>query len=228
MKKYKKILIVPLLSFLCLNKVYAECSQQEIDEFKKIEDQYTVTYEYDENSKMYTVKLNRPNDKYEYLMPSSIGGIETKDNYNYIITNVIGGEYTFQVIKETDPTCAYVFKNITVNMQKYNKYSESDLCKGNEEFYLCQEKYDQDIDQETFESRIEIYEQTKQENSETTTDTIETKEKKKYAIKEKYLNVINYVEDNLIIITGAVITIIIAIIFAIHMIKKRIKRRRLE
>ena len=149
MKIKKKLLIIPLLSFLCLNKVYAECSQQEIDEFKKIEDQFTVTYELDNSSKLYTIYLKNPQiGKYGYEISGiSENIVPTIENDTVILKNVVSGNYNFAVYNNNE-NCKEPLKKNDLNLLKYNKYSESKACDGLEDFYLCQETYDEEIDEE--------------------------------------------------------------------------------
>ena len=228
MKLYKKLLIIPLLSFICLPKVYAECSQAEIDEFKKIENQFTVTYEYNSSTKKYTIYLNRPNDKYTYSIPDEIDEIGEEpiiESKRLILKNVPGGEYEFNVVLPS-PECDASVKTVSINTGKYNKYSESELCNGNEDFYLCQETYEgnEEIDEETFESRLDMYKE-KKEQQEAKIDENKTEEKGNKLIENK---IIDFIKENIIYISITMVLLLIIILWLILSIKKHKKRSVLE
>ena len=48
MQKTKYFMLFGLLFFLCLDSVYAACSTNELNEFKRIKDDYKVTYEFNQ------------------------------------------------------------------------------------------------------------------------------------------------------------------------------------
>lgn len=51
MQKTKYFMLFGLLFFLCLDSVYAACSTNELNEFKRIKDDYKVTYEFNQKTK---------------------------------------------------------------------------------------------------------------------------------------------------------------------------------
>ena len=53
MNRKKYLILTTMLSLLCINKTYAACTQQEINDFKKIEDEYKITYKFDKETKTY-------------------------------------------------------------------------------------------------------------------------------------------------------------------------------
>ena len=64
----KKYIISALLIFILnINTISAACTQEEINEFKKIEDEYKVTYNFNQNTKKYKIKFTASMpDKYYY------------------------------------------------------------------------------------------------------------------------------------------------------------------
>ena len=79
MKKNKKIILFTILSLLFSTNVYASCTEEEINDFKKIEDEYKITYEFNKETKDYTVIFTRKEpDKYDYYIDST--GIKCDDS----------------------------------------------------------------------------------------------------------------------------------------------------
>ena len=64
--KIKRYTTITLILFLLgISNIYASCTQEEINNFKKVEDEYTVKYEFDKTTKTYTIYFKMPNsDKY--------------------------------------------------------------------------------------------------------------------------------------------------------------------
>ena len=63
MKKYKFILFIVSLSLLLPTIIHADCSKEEIDNFKDIENEFKVTYEFDKETKLYVLTLYIPNSR---------------------------------------------------------------------------------------------------------------------------------------------------------------------
>ena len=63
MNKHKKITLFFLLFSLFNTKVYASCTTEEKNVFKKVESKYNITYEFDKTSKDYTITLYNPKYK---------------------------------------------------------------------------------------------------------------------------------------------------------------------
>lgn len=228
MHKLKYILFSFILLTLLPLSVKADCQS----DFKAIEDQFKVTYTYDINTDEFTITLINPNfHTYSYLFDelyeSSERVVENekitatikkykKTSYTYSIYG-IKGECSLQKLKEE-----------TIELKKYNKYAESDLCKGNEDFALCQKDYDKQISNETFESRLETYKQSVQKNDDKEKNT-DTNEQKVNENKNNFLNnVINYAKENALYLIFIVIFSLIIIATIVTYTKSIIKSRRLE
>ena len=154
-KRYLTLTLV--LSLIGMNKSYAACTQEQLDAFKLVEDQYKVTVRLNQLTKKYDVILYRNiNNKYMYVIDRNITTNENvlSDENTITFKNALHGEYTVEII---DDNCKDSYKTITIKVPRYNQYSEDPLCEGIEEFYLCQESYEKEIDRETFESRINTY-----------------------------------------------------------------------
>ncbi len=215
MKKYKLLTLV-ISIFILLPKVYAECTQEEIDYFKEIEDEYQITYTFNEDTKDYTVTFyeSEPDSYYYYFDAAEEERLCDEADGKYVCKNVKPGSYEIEVYAATD-TCEVSIKKETLDLN-YNQFSKDELCDGIEEFVLCQPDYDQDISYEEFISRVETYKKTKE--PEPNNNNQQKSENK----------IIEYINNNLfqvIVISAFVVMVIITIILTASSIRKS---RRLE
>ena len=224
MIKKRYLTLTLALSLIGMNKSYAACTQEQLDAFKLVEKEYKITYELNRSTKDYTVKLQEnENNKYEYVFSENLvkDKILSVENNTTIIERVYPGEYTVY-IRSKEELCNDNLKTITIKLPRYNIYSEDPLCDGIEEFYLCQETYEKEIDRETFESRINTYKKSKEQQNKQETS-------KDNEAKEKGLNeLLTYIQNNPIQVIIVVIFIILVIITIIVTIKQSRKSRRLE
>jgi len=227
MKLNKKYLLIPLLSFLCLTKVYADCSQDEIDEFKKIEDDYNITATINLDNKQPLIIINNPEPKkfgYQLIQENgSIISLHDIKETEVAISNILPGAYTVEIIGLTN-TCNSTLRTETLTVFKYNKYSEDQLCKGNEEFYLCQVMYDTDIDYETFKSRLELY----IKNKNTSIEDLNVAEQDENIINKTFENIINFLTKYYVVIIISIVCIVIMAAIITALSKSLKKKRRLE
>ena len=223
MIKNKIILLMISLSLFMPSTIYADCTKEEIDNFKKIEDEYKVTYEFDKDSKTYTVYLTNPNTS-KYTFSGSIfdesNSVSLTEDKKTKIEKVKAGNYNVKILIAND-TCEVVLKEISLELPKYNQYYNDPLCEGIEEFVLCQQTYNKDIDRETFISRVEAYKKSKKEKEEKENNSKNKEEKKDNEI-------LKYVEENWFKIAIIVVFIIMVIITIILTAKSIRKSRRLE
>lgn len=219
MNKYKYLLITTFLSFILLpNITYADCTEEEIAHFKEIEDEYKITYEFNQETKSYTIKYKVPEpDMYDYIsyIDEDADCRDLNEN-EFECYNIYPGEYDIEIVGQTE-TCGRIFKAITIKLAEYNNYSSDPLCKGIEEFVLCQPTYDKVITYEEFVSRVNVYKKTKA-----------NKKKEENKEKEIIKPILDYIEDNLFQIIVIIIFITIVIITIIITAKSIRKSRRLE
>ena len=220
MKIYKKTIFTTILFLTCITNTYAACTQEEINEFKKIEDQYTVKYEFNKDTKDYTLTFNAPRmDEYSYQLNLDMNKVRFKNSTetSFTFSGILAGEYKFE-IAGIKGECEDVLKTITLNLSEYNKFADDPLCEGIEEFVLCQPIYEKEIDYETFVSRVNTYKKSKEKK--------EQKQEPQQTAKEN--PVLEYIQENLIQIIIIVIFIILVIITTCVTIKSIRKSRRLE
>lgn len=220
MNKNKLLLLIPL-SLLIPTIAYADCTKEEIQEFKEVEEDYKITYEFDKDTKLYSLTFYNPkSDLYDFIgeNDSIFSNCEVIDETKAKCDNIKSGTYNFEVVGLSE-TCNNTLKKVTLTLPKYNSYAEDPLCEGIEEFVLCQPTYDKDIDYDTFVSRVNSYKKTKQEKEEEI--------KPKTTDKEESI-IIKYIKDNLFQIIIIVIFIIMVITTIILSAKSIKKSRRLE
>ena len=222
MIKKKHIALFLILSLFSIDNVYADgaCNNDDKKEFREYSKDFKVTYEFNLETKDYTVTTYNPKpDKYRYVITED----EFYDKNEQIIDNktiytgISPGKYIIKIL-ENEGGCRSILKEIEIDMPKYNIYYQDPLCEGIEEFVLCQPTYKRDIDRETFEYRIKDYKNQKQEQA-----NAEKQEEK--ITKDK---ITNYIKDNLIQIIIIVVFILLVIITSIITIKTTRKSRRLE
>lgn len=215
----KKILTFTiLLSLLFPNLVKAECDNKD-EYFESIKDQFKVTYETDYELKQNVLILNNPHPESYFMILVSYGeySCNAKGEYTKKCTNIKPGEYEIKIYNNNNYSCSVGTINFTLPW--FNEYYNDDLCKGLEDFYLCQPDYDKEIDYDTFKSRIELYINKQDEKTENDNDI-----KKNIKQAEEKFNIIEYINNNLatiIIITIFVILTTVTIILTINSERKR-------
>lgn len=227
MIKKKYIISTLILSLLCMNRTYAVCSEQVTEElkkeFEKIEDQYKITTTFNSEDKTYSMRIEEGNrNKFSYAF-----AIDYPYNCKYISNTVRecdgfknGTSIIAYMIGKTN-TCIDKIKTEEIELKKYNKYYGDPLCEGIEEFVLCQQMYDREIDRTTFEKRIKSYKESKQ---------LKEEEQQKELEKENDIGnkIETYLKENLIQVTIISIFVILIVISSIVGYKIIRKNRRLE
>jgi len=224
MNKKKYIAFPILLSLLCINNVYADCTQQARDEFKTIEDQYKITTEYNRETKTYTMRIEEGKpEKFRYVFSMEYDYRNFKKiNENVAeITGLKPGMSFDVTIMGQMANCRDSVRVDYVKLKRNNEYYGDPLCKGIEEFALCQEFYEREINRETFEKRIESYKESKIEKQ-------QIEEQKNSKEKNTLKEISTYLKENLIQVIIVVIFIILIIVTIITTIIREKKSRRLE
>ena len=219
MNKFKYLLLLAIVFIILPNTIYADCTEEEITHFKEIEDEYKITYEFDEESKDYIVTFTNPEPtKYIYIITINDDSECIEKEANKLeCKHVPPDDYQIK-IRSANNSCTLTYKTIELNLSKYNPYFNDPLCEGIEEFVLCQETYGKEIDYDTFISRVNTYKKTKQN---------QTPEEEKN--DTKIINdIFELIKENLfqiIIIIVFVIAVAVTIILTVKSIRKS---RRLE
>lgn len=166
MKNIKYYLITLLLILININIVYADCTDEEIKNLKKEANKIEITYKHIEEeiedaegvgkNLFYLTIKNIPDDVYFK---------EATYDINYPVEEIKDGKFV-----ETYSTGKWIFEfystkcnikltSISVNLPRYNPYSENELCEGinGDDFKLCNKYYDYDVSYEQFEQRVKQY-----------------------------------------------------------------------
>lgn len=217
----KKVITIILVSLIInTNIIYAECTTEEQEYYKSIEDKYQTTYVFDKESRTYTMTLTYGDiSTFSYSIEGDgmeIANIEVTDKI--IVSNLAPGQYIAFVVGLTD-SCNDVLKKEEITLPQYNQYAYDPVCEGIEEFVLCSPTYDKELDYDTFISRVNSYKKNKANQDKTDNNTEE-----KPTIKEWFKD--NYMYFIYAII-GIVVLLIIALIVKVIYNHER-KRRRLE
>ena len=217
----KKIITIILVSLIInTNIIYAECTTEEQEYYKSIEDKYQTTYVFDKESRTSTMTLTYGDiSTFSYSIEGDgmeIANIEVTDKI--IVSNLAPGQYIAFVVGLTD-SCNDVLKKEEITLPQYNQYAYDPVCEGIEEFVLCSPTYNKELDYDTFISRVNSYKKNKANQDKTDNNTEE-----KPTIKEWFKD--NYMYFIYAII-GIVVLLIIALIIKVIYNHER-KRRRLE
>lgn len=217
----KKVITIILVSLIInTNIIYAECTTEEQEYYKSIEDKYQTTYVFDKESRTYTMTLTYGDiSTFSYSIEGDgmeIANIEVTDKI--IVSNLAPGQYIAFVVGLTD-SCNDVFKTEEITLPEYNQYAYDPVCEGIEEFVLCSPTYDKELDYDTFISRVNSYKKNKA-NQDKTDNNTEEKPTIKEWLKDNYMYFIYA-------IIGIVALLIIALIVKVIYNHER-KRRRLE
>ena len=218
----KKIIMITLVSLIVnTNIIYAECTSKDTDYFKSIEDKYQITYEFNKDTRTYTMNLiygdmssfvyNIAGDGIENIKAKLVGD-------ELIVENLIPGQYNVHIVGASD-SCYDVFKKETIILPQYNQYAYDPACEGIEEFALCSPTYDKYLDYNTFISRVNSYKKSKT-NNDKPDNNVEEKNTLLEWLKNNYFYIIYAV-------IGIVVLLIIILIIKVIYNKER-KRRRLE
>lgn len=238
MKKSKYILTTILLSLSLCTEVSAKCTEEMKQRFKEIEKKYTITRSFDEKTQEYVFTYHMPKSLYfEFHIESETGvtcvfkdpqnaECRTKDlkkKQNFIIK----GKYSScdeELKKESAVTA-------TEKKEVYNKYSESKLCEGIEEFVLCQKDYSKELTEDEFKKRVETYKNSqtkKEENNNIEVENSKTEQQEENTLKKVFDKVFDYIKGHIVVIGSTIALIILTIITIILNVKSIKKSRRLE
>lgn len=222
-----KYLILTLILFISnIIPVYASCTEEEMNNFKKIKNDYSITTTYNQENKTYSMKVvSKEPKKYNYVFT-----IDYEYECNNLNETTIectglkpGTEFFARVIGVTEQ-CDDLLKEEKIKLEYYNEFHDDPLCEGIEEFVLCQETYSKELDYETFESRVNTYKKT--EHEEQKQEEIKKEEEK--SIESIINKIISYIKENLLQIIIVTTFIILLVISIIVMSKSSRKSRRLE
>lgn len=228
--KRNKLYVVLFMLFCLLSNnsiIKAEeytCDKEEYAIYKKLADQIKVSFKrmdnyYNEdgsvNKDYYMIEVNGLHERlalFNYEIPLGISGLNADDG-NYTTYGIKNGTYTFYV-KAFSAYCKNeIFRTITINIPKYNVYADREECKDvdKNKFVLCNENYQFEIEEETFNKRLTQYKKdNKAKNIKVSKDD---NKKDTIDIKKTWLDkLIDFFKEYYIFLISGIIILIIGII----------------
>ena len=232
----KKIILIFIGFMIFPFIVFADCAS----DFKAIEQEFKVYYKYNKDTDDFDITFVNP-DKTKYTFGyhdrDEIGKFTISIQNNkekLLLKNYKGSKYEYNFVAISGNCKNNVANSGTIELKKYNPYSDSELCKGHEEFVLCQREYDKAIDEETFKSRLESYVNSKNESAASSNvvnnnNNNNNNDKKTIDNNSNFISkILNYIQEHIITVIIIIVVTIALIISIIAYVKKIIKSRRLE
>lgn len=162
MKNIKYIIFVFISLFFNVFYVQAQCTNNEINELKKLADDIKITYKHmgviktddyiDYNSFNVTVK-NFSDNLYITYLDGTNKILPKNGTASVTLSN---GDWEFRVFSNK---CDDEISLINVHLPKFNMYSLDPLCDGidGDDFPLCGKYYEYDVSYESFVERVNYY-----------------------------------------------------------------------
>ena len=141
MNKKKYIAFPILLSLLCINSVYAACTEELENEYIKIKNQYKITPTCNSIEKNYTVRIEQPNtNKFRYAtaITSQYKCEKISDTVTECYGLKPGTSFNAYILGDTKE-CDIMFKEEEIYLDKLNKFYGDPLCEGIEDFIYDKE-----------------------------------------------------------------------------------------
>jgi len=223
MNTIKYSLITLILMLINIYPIYADCTDEEINNLKKETDKIEIIYKHlgevtkEDGSKAYNEFMvtakNIPENVYIHLSPM------TEENFfeenGEVRIKLTTGEWTYNLYSSV---CEDNIDKIKVKLPIFNIYSLDPLCEGidGNKFKLCGKYYESTISRDIFEKRVKEYRNTHfiEINNDSENDI---------SLISKIINFIK--KEKLYLLIGITLLLIIATI--IKIIKVRNKRKEL-
>ena len=152
------------MSFILNKKVYAECSNDEKEKYKKLVENIRINYNYlneTDNSNNFSLSIsNLPKEIYIITYPVYVFTNDTDNKYINITSGPIDGGTNVKISYYTsdNSTCPdQLLKTSTFNIPVYNEYWNDELCKGIEDFKYCSKFISNKITYEGFKKNVLKY-----------------------------------------------------------------------
>lgn len=194
----KKCIFVIIVMFIFSIEVKADCSYNDIAKYKSYISNVTTTYDYRiEGTRAYfdVTVSNIPNNVYML-------DISTGNTYNDFVNNEITiNNYSMDKITYkfyyNDCENTYLGSKYII-FPNYNPYSTEELCKGIEDYKMCQKWLDNNYSYEQFVEEIEKYKK-----------SLEPKEIEDNIVYERSLidKIVNFYINNYYYLLGTIVVI---------------------
>lgn len=227
MKKKIYVLVTLALFLFNIEPISAACTQDAKNGFKKVEDKYKVTYEYDKSTKKYNIIFtgSKPSEYFYQIYTNETFECSVINDTTSKCGYFPEGTYTV-VISGVTNECNEILKTEKIVLPHYNELADDPLCEGIEEYILCNPEYSKEIDYESFVSRTESYKKNKPNKKEEV--VVEKEEEKEKQTNETLNKIVNFFKQYWIEIIVVVVFIILLIATIIVKAKSIRKSRYLE
>ena len=177
----KKIIFFTLMLFILSPSVYADCTS----DFKEVEKNFKVSYNYNEETDDFTITLINPDyERYAFVHRNrdEVKNANVEFAGKAMKTEIHGHkstEYVYSIMALYSGCANNTVKEEKITLTKYNPYADSPLCVGNEEFALCKKEYAEEMTEDEFKSRLETYKKSKEDNTNNTSNDTNNNDKSK-------------------------------------------------
>lgn len=156
-----------------INNIYADELEKILEPYKKEAEKVTARYQLDENytdengnkkNGMFIIEINNLTENLKVKIDDGdFIRYDKTDNGKLILNGVESGIKKIYIYSVKAPT---FLRTITVNIPKYNYYSEREECNGisKEELDVCDKWYKYELNETTFLKKINEYKKTQEEN----------------------------------------------------------------
>lgn len=183
MKKRILMIILLLLIPLKINEVSAivisSCKISVLSELKSVASNINLSYTYEirNNNAYFKVTINNLNNKFYIIDNLGNKFYYNNSNNGEIITNEYSNiEKIKYSIYSNIPECMNdLLTTKYINLPTYNIYYTDPLCKGMEDYKICQKWYKQTLDYDEFVIKVNKYKNVHKELEEVKKETVSTK-----------------------------------------------------
>lgn len=216
MKKIKKVLFIMIV--LLINNVFvnaAVCDDDNIDKLKEHASKVNITYEMDNDY------VNENGEKEKGIYKIIVTGLEkytsirsknlninekyTDDNQgNITIKNVESGIKKVSIYFDI---CDTLLITKTLNIPIFNKYSQREECNGITDLDVCMEDYKYQLNESTFNKKIEEYKEAKEQQ--------ENEIKKESKMSMLFNRIVEFLKNYYLYIIGIIILVVSVTIYIV-------------
>lgn len=173
MKKILYVIIFIMCFTFKINDIYADELEKILEPYKKEAEKVTARYQLDENytdengnkkNGIFIIEIsNLTEDLKVKIDDGDFIRYDKTDNGTLILNGIESGIKKIYIYSVKVPT---YLRTITVNIPKYNYYSEREECNGisKEELDVCDKWYKYELNETTFLKKINEYKKAQEEN----------------------------------------------------------------
>lgn len=157
----KRISLLLLLTFLIpvtsVSGYY--CKFSEISRYKSLASNISTTYDYVEKNNKLTFSITLVNlNKELYIVDMTTEKVYNYTSNELTISGYAPGTIVKYAVYTTNPNCSdTLLYTVRVVLPYYNPYYSDPICDGVSDYIYCQKWYNNNLDYDTFISRVKAY-----------------------------------------------------------------------